>query len=128
MNMREEIFKYAKENFGSDPEFLWEKYPDYAVLRNMQNSKWYALVASISAEKIGLKSRKNVEILNVKCDPVMIGSLIDGKRYFRAYHMNKEHWITLILNGEIPKQEVFAMINLSFEIVKSGKKRAEKKF
>ena len=128
MNMREEIFKYAKENFGSDPEFLWEKYPDYAVLRNMQNSKWYALVASISAEKIGLKSRKNVEILNDKCDPVMIGSLIDGKRYFRAYHMNKEHWITLILNGEIPKQEVFAMINLSFEIVKSGKKRAEKKF
>lgn len=121
--MREEIFKYAKENFGSEPEFLWQKYPDYAVLRSKKNSKWYALVASVPAEKLGLKSSKKVDILNVKCEPIMIGSLIDNKRYFTAYHMNKEHWITLILNGEIPLQEVFGMINLSFEIVNAKNKR-----
>ena len=122
MSIREEIFSYAKENFGSEPEFLWKKYPDYAVLRSTQNSKWDAVVVSIPAEKLGLESRENIDILNVKCDPMMIGSLIDGRRYFRAYHMNKEHWITLILNGEIPKKEVFAMITLSFEIVKAKKR------
>ena len=47
----------------------------------------------------------------------MIGSLVDNKRYFRAYHMNKEHWITLILIYEFSKQEIFNMINLSFEII-----------
>ncbi len=117
MNIKEEIFKYARKNFGSEPEFLWQKYPDYAVLRNNKNSKWYALFANVPAEKLGVKDSKNVDILNVKCDPVMISSLIDNKRYFRAYHMNKEHWITVVLNGSIPKQEIFSMINLSFELV-----------
>lgn len=123
MNIRDEIFNYAKENFGSEPEFLWQKYPDYAVLRSKKNKKWYALIASVPMEKLGFESSKNVDILNVKCDPIMIGSLVDNKRYFRAYHMNKEHWITLILNGEIPIQEIFSMINLSFEIVNTKKKK-----
>lgn len=37
MDIKDEIFKYAKENFGSEPEFLWQKYPDYAVLRSKKN-------------------------------------------------------------------------------------------
>ena len=123
MNIRDEIFKYAKEKFGSEPEFLWQKYPDYAVLRSKKNKKWYALIASVPMEKLGFESSKNVDILNVKCDPIMIGSLVDNKRYFRAYHMNKEHWITLILNGEIPLKEIFSMINLSLEIVNTKKKK-----
>ena len=123
MNIRDEIFKYAKENFGSEPEYLWQKDPNSAVLRNNSNSKWYAIIMNISKRTLGLKDDKNTDILNVKCDPIMIGSLVDNKRYFRAYHMNKEHWITLILNGEIPLQEIFSMINLSFEIVNTKKKK-----
>ena len=123
MNIIDEIFKYAKENFGSEPEYLWQKDPNSAVLRNNSNSKWYAIIMNISKRTLGLKDDKNTDILNVKCDPIMIGSLVDNKRYFRAYHMNKEHWITLILNGEIPLQEIFSMINLSFEIVNTKKKK-----
>ena len=117
MDIKKEIFKYAKENFGSEPEYLWQKYPDFAVLRNKENSKWYGVVMKVPKEKLGLKKSENIDILNVKCEPLMIGSLIDGKRYFKAYHMNKEHWITLILNGGIPKKEIFNMLSLSYEIV-----------
>ena len=123
MNIRDEIFKYAKEYFGSEPEYLWQKDPNSAILRNNSNSKWYAIIMNISKRTLGLKDDENTDILNVKCDPIMIGSLVDNKRYFRAYHMNKEHWITLILNGEIPLQEIFSMINLSFEIVNTKKKK-----
>ena len=123
MNIRDEIFKYAKEYFGSEPEYLWQKDPNSAILRNNSNSKWYAIIMNISKRTLGLKDDENTDILNVKCDPIMIGSLVDNKRYLRAYHMNKEHWITLILNGEIPLQEIFSMINLSFEIVNTKKKK-----
>lgn len=123
MDIKLEIFKYAKENFDSDPEFLWPKYPEYAVLRSKKNSKWYALVAAVPAEKLGIGQFENVDILNVKCDPIMISSLVDNRRYFRAYHMNKEHWITVTLNGEVPKEEIFSMIALSFEIVNAKNRR-----
>lgn len=123
MGIREEIFDYAKENFDSEPEYLWQKDPSSAALRNKRNSKWYALVSSVAAEKFGFKNSERVDILNVKCDPIMIGSLVDNKRYFRAYHMNKEHWITIILNEKISKEEIFNMINLSFEIVSKKSRR-----
>ena len=34
----------AKELFGDDPEYLWEKFPDNAVLRRKDNEKWYAAI------------------------------------------------------------------------------------
>lgn len=123
LSIKEEIFAYAKENFGSEPEFLWQKYPDCAVLRNDKNSKWYAILMNVPASKLGLKDSRNIDILDVKCDPIMISSLIDNKRYFKAYHMNKEHWITLVLNGEISKSEIFDMMCQSFELVNTKVKK-----
>ena len=123
MDIKKEIFKYAKENYDSVPEYLWKNDPYSAVLRNNKNSKWYGIVMKVPKEKLGIKKSENIDILNVKCDPLMIGSLIDGKRYFKAYHMNKEHWITLILNGEIPKEEIFSMLSLSYEIVDMKSKK-----
>ena len=118
MNIKNEIFKYAKEHFGSDPEYLWQKFPDYAVLRNRKNSKWYALVASVSTEKLGFQSSENVDILNVKCDPIMIASLIDNRRYFKAYHMNKEHWVSVLVDDlNISVEEILDILDMSYEIV-----------
>ena len=125
MTAIEKILKYAKEKFGSDPEYLWKKFPKYAVLRNKENSKWYAILMNIPIKKLGIESDKNIDILNLKCDPLMIGSLIDNKRYFPAYHMNKEHWITLFID-KIPQKEIFGLIDLSFEIVKNKNKHKKK--
>ncbi len=122
--IREDVFKYAKKRFGSEPEFLWPKDPSSAVLRNKVNSKWYAITTNISSDKLGIKDFKNIDILNVKCEPIMVASLVDNKRYFRAYHMNKEHWITIVLNENISKEEIFGMLDLSFEIVNKKSKMA----
>ena len=80
---------------------------------------------NIPIKKLGIESDKNIDILNIKCDPIMIGSLIDNKRYFPAYHMNKEHWITLFID-KIPQKEIFGLIDLSFEIVKNKNKHKKK--
>lgn len=125
MTAIEKILKYVKENYGSEPEYLWKKFPKYAVLRNKRNSKWYGILMNIPIKKLGIESDKNIDILNIKCDPIMIGSLIDNKRYFPAYHMNKEHWITLFID-KIPQKEIFGLIDLSFEIVKNKNKHKKK--
>ncbi|MEI3542099.1 MAG: MmcQ/YjbR family DNA-binding protein [Acutalibacteraceae bacterium] len=119
---RNEIFQYAKERFGTEPEYLWMKFPNYAVLRNSNNSKWYAAIMDVQKQKLGLKGKEYVDILDVKCDPIMIGSLLNSKGYLPAYHMNKSTWITILLDGSISKDEIFNLIDLSYEMTQKKKR------
>lgn len=60
---REEIFRseetlrtirHIRASWGGEPEFLWEKFPDYAVFRRQDNAKWYAVILTVQAGKLGL--------------------------------------------------------------------------
>ena len=70
------------------------------------SKKWFALVADISYEKLNIKKDGIVDIINLKNIPEMIGSLRKEKGILPAYHMNKEHWITVLLDGTVDKQRI----------------------
>lgn len=123
---RKTLFDYAYESYGTRPEYLWEKDLDSAVLRHSDNEKWYAVVMKIPRSKIALQGSEPVDIAVMKSNPILIGSLIDNVKYFKAYHMNKEQWLTVLLDGSVPKAEVFDLLDLSFELTgKKVKKRRE---
>lgn len=44
-----------------------------------------------------------------------------------AYHMNKEHWISLILDGSIPVEDIRTMIADSYELCGAGKRKSTRK-
>lgn len=115
---RQSLFDYAYESYGTCPEYLWERDLNSAVLRHSgnENDKWYAVVMRIPRSKLGLNNDEPADILVIKSSPALIGSLIDNVKYFRAYHMNKEHWLTVMLDGSVPQSEVFDLLNLSFEL------------
>lgn len=123
LKFRKIIFDYAFETYGTNPEYLWEKTPDAAVLRHTSNNKWYAVILDVHRNKLGLKGDGVVDILDVKCDPMMIGSLIEKNGYCKAYHMNKEKWITVILDGTVPNEEIFGLLDLSYELTDVKKKK-----
>ncbi|MGN0173281.1 MAG: MmcQ/YjbR family DNA-binding protein [Acutalibacteraceae bacterium] len=114
--LRDKIFEYVKETFGTSPEYLWQKTPDTAVFRHSENKKWYAIIMDIPKRKLGIDSDEFVDIINVKCDPVLIDSLIKNKGYLRAYHMNKTKWISVLLDGTVALDEIISMINLSYKL------------
>ena len=116
MISKEKIFEYAKEKYNTEPEYLWEKYPNDAVLRHNDNKKWYALIVDIEKEKLGLEGKEVIAIINIKCYPEMIGSLRKENGVLPAYHMNKEHWVTLLLDGSLKKEKVLQLLDLSFEL------------
>ncbi|MCH5321872.1 MAG: MmcQ/YjbR family DNA-binding protein, partial [Eubacterium sp.] len=60
--------------------------------------------------------KETIDIMDVKCYPEMIGSLRKEKGILPAYHMNKEHWLTLLLDGSIEMDSVFELLNLSYEL------------
>lgn len=119
--VRDSLFQYAREQYGTDPEYLWKKYPNYAVLRHPESRKWFAVMMDIPREKLGLPGHGTVDLMDVKCPPAMIGSLRDGQRYFPAYHMNKENWLSVLLDGSVSLQELCGLLDISAQL--TGKKR-----
>lgn len=112
------IFEFAEKNFGSKPEYLWRKFPDVAILRNHKNKKWYAVIMKVAKKKLGIDEVGDTKILNLKLAPIMISSLINKEGFYPAYHMNKEHWVSIDLNNKkLIDDEVLSLIQLSFEIV-----------
>ena len=110
-----QVVQYIQERYGACPEFLWAKSPGNAVFRQKANQKWFAaLLMQTPRKRLGLEGADSVDILDLKCDPLLIGSLLDGKRCLPGYHMNKEHWITLLLDGSIPLEEVCGLIDMSY--------------
>ncbi|MBQ9424960.1 MAG: MmcQ/YjbR family DNA-binding protein [Erysipelotrichaceae bacterium] len=112
------IVSYMKKEYGTRPEHLWEKYPDYAVFRN-PNGKWYGIIMSIDGAKIGLEKRET-EIINVKSDPNTIASLLNEKGFHEAYHMNKENWISIELNDSVDDEVLFSLIDYSYHMIEES--------
>ena len=117
-NYTKEIVAYVKNKYGDKLEFLWEKSPKNAVVRRKSSNKWYAVILTIPKRKIGLESDEVIEVINLHNIPKEIEKLIDYKRYFPAYHMNKKHWCTICLDGTIELKEIYKKIDISYELAK----------
>ena len=99
-------------------EFLWEKSPKTAVVRRKNSNKWYAVILTLSKRKLNLDSDEAAEIINLHNNPEEIKKLIDNKRYFPAYHMNKKYWCTICLDGTIELEKIYKLIDISYELTK----------
>lgn len=112
------VIEYARNTYGDELEFLWEKSPKNAILRRRDNRKWYAALLTISKSKLGAFPDEEIEVLDLRAAPEAIPDMVDGKRVFAGYHMNKKHWITLPLDGTLPAEEICAMLDTSYALAK----------
>ena len=113
---RKEIFEYVKQKYGTIPEYLWSSSPDSAVLRH-QNGKWYAVIMNVEKSKLGLNGDGTVEIIDVKCDPEMTGMIIQTYGFLPGYHMNKQHWITILLDGTVGESKILDFLDMSYDLI-----------
>lgn len=112
------LIEYVCTKYGDTLEFLWEKFPDNAVWRRKDNGKWYGAILSVKKSKLGIDSNETAEVINLKIAPDILGKLIDNKKYFPGWHMNKKHWYTVILDGTVTYEELCARIDESYEAAK----------
>ena len=124
LTVREKVYGYVKRKYGSEPEYLWRRFPDYAIFRHEDNRKWYGLIMDISAENLGLPGEGRVDILNVKLDDLMLADmLVQREGYLRGYHLNRGNWISILLDGTVPMKEIREMLDLSYRVTASAKKK-----
>ena len=110
------VVKYIKSEYGANPEFLWpDRYPGYAVFRHGDNKKWFALVTTISSKSLGLKEDEAIDVINLKFDKNQTYDFAETSDHiFPAYHMNKNNWITIWLDGTLPNGLIFELIKKSY--------------
>ena len=108
------VIGYIKEKYEADCEHLWEKFPENAIWRNQKNKKWFGALLVISESKLGLESNKITEILDLRYQKEEIKSIIDNEKVFSGYHMNKNNWITIRLDGSVELEEIYKLIDNSY--------------
>lgn len=114
------VVAHIRETYGAEPEFLWIKTPGNAVFRHQSSRKWFAaLLMETPGRRLGLKEDGLLDILDLKCDPKLIGSLLEGGHCLPGYHMNKEHWITVPLNGSVPLEDIFSLLAMSYDLTRT---------
>ncbi len=109
---------YVREIYGCEPEYLWEKFPANAVWRRRDNRKWFGAILTVSGRKLGLDTDEILEVLDLRMPPKKVREAIDGKKFFPAYHMNKQHWVTVLLSDAKEFGTVADMIDESYTLAK----------
>ena len=115
---REELEVYILNYYATQPDYPWADTPRAAVFRHAGNRKWFALVMEVPRDKLGLAGTEKLDIVNLKCDPILIASLRGETGIFPAYHMNKASWITAALDGSVPAETIELLLDVSYELTK----------
>ena len=104
---KEDVIKYCLELENTFEDYPFKEDNQSVVMKHMHNKKWFALIMNVN-DKV---------YLNVKTDPDYSDILRNAYKYIiPAYHMNKEHWITILLDGTVSKEKICELIDISYEL------------
>ena len=123
---KQTFLSYCLDVFGTAPDYPFDEDFETAVLRHKDTRKWYALVMRVSRRKFGFDSDETVEVVNLKLPTDMFGSFGSADGVYPAYHMNKLHWISVIL-PDAPDDVVEFLTGVSYEATQSRKKQRKTK-
>lgn len=114
-----EVIDYCNNKYGGNYVNPFKKHPDILAFVNEKN-KWYALLSDVEYNKLNKNTdiTTKVKILNVKYPTDRILEIIDNKNIFPAYHMNKKHWISIVLDKNIKLETIKELIDISYSLVK----------
>ncbi len=124
MVVRQIFLEYCLDTYGTSPDYPFDEDFETAVLRHEDTRKWYAIVMRVPRRKFGQESDEVIDVVNLKLPTEMFGSFGAAEGVYPAYHMNKLHWISVLL-PDAPDDVVQFLVNASFQATKSFKKKSK---
>lgn len=116
-DLKDDYIAWIKSKFGAEPDYPWPEDAPYSFVFRCPNEKWFALVMRIKYRQLGLTGDENVWVVNMKADQNDIPNLVDHKSIFPAWHMNKKHWITILLTAVTDFNKLCELTEKSYELV-----------
>jgi predicted DNA-binding protein (MmcQ/YjbR family) len=122
---KEEYLSYCFDTFGTEADYPFDDWMESAVLRHKGSRKWYGIVMRVSRRKFGFDSDEMVDIVNLKRPIELYDAFGVADGVYPAYHMNKLHWISLLLTDATP-ETIAALTALSYDATIHIPKRKRK--
>lgn len=120
---KQQFLKHCLTTYGTTPDYPFDEDLETTVLRHSDNRKWYAIAMKVPKHKFGFDSDEMmIDVVNLKLPTEMFGSFGEADGVFPAYHMNKLHWVSVLL-PDAPDDVVKFLVNVSFEATKAKRKR-----
>ena len=119
---KQQFLEYCFDTYGTSPDYPFDEDFEMAVFRHTDNRKWYAIVMRESRRKFGFDSDEVIDVVNLKLPTEMFGSFGAADGVYPAYHMNKLHWISVLL-PDASNDVVQFLVNVSFEATRATNKR-----
>ena len=121
---KQELLDHCLNTYGTSPDYPFDEDFETAVLRHGDTRKWYAIVMRVPRCKFGQGSDEVVDVVNLKLPAEIFGSFGAAEGVYPAYHMNKFHWISVLLPDALDDIVQF-LVNASFKATKSFKKKSK---
>lgn len=116
MSLKNRLIEYTQTSTDIQIDHPFKKFPDYKVLRHKSNRKWFGLIMVVEKNKLGINTNDKVEIINIKSDPELISTIKNSSGLFPAYHMNKNNWLTILLDGSVPFEQIISLLDYSYKL------------
>ncbi len=123
---RKEFESLVLDTYNVRADYPFEEDLVTGVFRHTGTGKWFAIAMNISARRLARECDAQIDVVNLKCAPEVIESLAGIEvGIYRAYHMNKTHWLTVALS-ECDNDTISWLLGISYDLTGGTIKRKQK--
>ena len=120
---KDELTRYIADRFSVDEEQPWGEGKG-SVFRHPDNRKWFVVGMPVPYVRLGIQRDGTADVIDVKTGPLLMGSYLGQPGILPGYHMNKNHWLTVLLDGTAANDVIKELLEISWELTKkTGGKR-----
>ena len=120
---RQEFTALVLDTYGISPDYPFSDEPHVPVFRHPENRKWFGIMMTIPKTKLGIKEEGTIDIVNLKCAIEVMDSMWQEKGIFPAYHMNRNHWLSVALDGSVDDETIQFLLTISYDLTAPKIKR-----
>jgi predicted DNA-binding protein (MmcQ/YjbR family) len=111
------LTSWIRQTYGETPDFPFADDDESGVFRLKGSRKWYALIMTIDSTHLGGKDHHDISIINLKVQPERRDALLMQEGIYPAYHMNPQHWITVLLDDAVGDEALHELVEASRQLV-----------
>lgn len=116
---REEFEALVLDMYNVKADYPFEEDFETGVFRHVGSGKWFAIAMNIGYNRLLPGREGSVDVVNLKCAPEVIESIAGIEAgIYRAYHMNKTHWLTVALDGSCDDDTIVWLLGISYDLTK----------
>ena len=120
---REQLDAYVKQKYGVVPELLPFSHEDYSIYRHTRTGRWFAVFIVKERREFGLPGGGSAEIVCFKIrDNMLADVLTQQPGYLRGYPSRKWNWLSAVMDGTVPLEDICRWLDESYEATKSKTK------